>query len=107
MAIVGMGTVILFANGNAMGTHTVNMSPSNVAAQTGLDYTSGSGVHKVGIVGFRFRPAVDGPEEVVNFGDHWLNWPNTIFADRLTSITFGVANGSGSLTAFANIFWWG
>ena len=105
MPIIGMATRDLSATGSFIGTVTVNMAPSNVAAQVGLQQTIDDGVHQVGIVSYRFRPTLDGPEQQVDFGG-WPFWASTVFVARMTSITFGVANATGSMRAYGNIFFW-
>jgi hypothetical protein len=104
MPIIGMATRDLWADGSFIGTVTVNMAPSNVAAQVGLQQTTKNGVHQVGIVSYRFRP-IQGPEQQVDFGE-WWSWASTVFVERMTSITFGVANATGSMRAYGNIFFW-
>jgi hypothetical protein len=99
-----MATRHLWADGSWIGTLTVNMAPSNVAAQVGLQQTTDHGVHHVGIVSYRFRPT-QGPEQQVDFGE-WFSWPHTVFVERMTSITFGVANATGSMQGYGNIFFW-
>lgn len=106
MPLVGALSVNLSGSDDFIGSVTVNFGPSNVMAQTGLNYTSGSGAHKVGIVRFTHRPEVDGPETTVDFGS-WTKWPPTIFGERVTSVTFGVAVGGDQyLKGYGNVFFW-
>jgi len=106
MPIVGHNFFRLAARGSFIGTVTANFPPSGVVAQASLNYTLGGGTQKVGIVSFRFRPTPDGAEQQVNFGG-WPNWPATVNADRMTSVTFGVASGSNQeLDGIGNVFFW-
>jgi hypothetical protein len=89
------------------GSITVNIAPAYISAQVGYAMVSGGGLHAVGVKGYRYRPTPDGPEKVVDFGS-WPSWPHTIGADRVTSVTFGIALGAHQEAhCYCNLFWWG
>lgn len=100
-------TYNIWATGNHVGSFTIYFSPAYVVAQVGLNYVSGGGAHKVGIVGYTYRPTPDGPEKSVSYGS-WPSWPHTVSRDRMTSVTFGVASGSQqAVTGYGNLYFWG
>jgi hypothetical protein len=89
------------------GSITVNLSAAYISAQAGYHIVSGGGLHAIGIKSYRHRPTVDGPEQTVDFGS-WPNWRHTLGADRVTSVTFGIALGAHQEAhCYGNIFWWG
>lgn len=87
-------------------SYEVNFPPTFTVAQATLSYVTGGGLHKVGIVGFRHRPTADGPEQSVNHGD-WPTWPEFVYVDRMTSVTFGTTVGAQQeCTMIGNLFFW-
>jgi hypothetical protein len=89
------------------GSITINIAPAYISAQVGYHMLSGEGLHKIGIKKYRQRPTTDGPEQEVDFGS-WPNWPHTIGANRVTSVTFGITLGAHQEAhCYGNLFWWG
>lgn len=106
MAIVKVRSIWLKSIGNFVGTATIDFPPSNVFVQASLNYTSGGGRQKVGIVSFRWIGA-DGSNQQADFGG-WPGWAPATNNERMTSVTFGVMTGSNQeLDGFGNVFFWG
>src|SRR5690349_9894783 len=99
-------TIIWSANGSV--TKELNCAAQKAAGQISLGQADGGGLLNSGIRGFRTRPNPGGPENVTDFGDNFYNWPNTVFDQRLTSVTFALALGAHQeATGVCNIFLWG
>ena len=89
------------------GSITVNFAPASISAQAGYYDIDGDGLHHIGIKHYRYRPTPDGVEKDKDYGE-WLNWAHTIGADRVTSVTFGIALGARQEAhCYGNVFWWG
>ncbi|MFG2602280.1 hypothetical protein ACGFT2_01750 [Streptomyces sp. NPDC048514] len=107
MPIAEMNSNILWSStGNV--TLEMNISAQKALGQVSLGQADGAGLCNSGIRGFRTRPNPAGPEKVKDFGSNFYDWPNTVFDQHLTSVTFALALGSGQEgTAVCNIFQWG
>jgi hypothetical protein len=103
MPIVGLDTESIDAYNGSV-TVEVNFSPHFVAAQISLSYVSGQGLHHAGIVKHRFRQTPTGPDITVN---HSWYYPNALFINNGTSVTYKLTLGSGqAASALANTFFW-
>jgi hypothetical protein len=99
-------TIIYSANGSV--TKEINCSAQKAVGQISLGQADGGGLLNSGIRGFRARPNPGGPETVTDFGDNFYNWPNTVFDQHLSSVTFALALGANQeATGVCNIFLWG
>lgn len=73
----------------------------------GLYEVDGEGLHHIGIKHYRYRPTPDGADKDKDYGEY-PNWAHTIGADRVTSVTFGIALGARQEAhCYGNLFWWG
>jgi hypothetical protein len=107
MPIVEMRSTIMWSY-NASITKEVNFGAQKALGQISLGQVVGGGLLNSGIRGFRTRPSPAGPENVTDFGDSFYNWPNTVFDERLCSVTFALALGAHQeATGVCNIFRWG
>jgi hypothetical protein len=106
MPIAEMGwTLIWSATGSI--TKEMNFAAQKAVGQISLGQADGGGLLNSGIRGFRTRPTPTGPENVTDFGPNFYNWPNTVFDQRLSSVTFALALGGGQeATGVCNIFFW-
>jgi hypothetical protein len=106
MTITGMqSTLIWSSTGSA--TKEVNIAAQGAVAQISLGQADGGGLLDSGIRGFRTRPNPAGSENVVDFGDNFYNWPNTVFDEHLSSVTFALALGQNQeATGVCNFFFW-
>ncbi|QJS99993.1 hypothetical protein G9272_06610 [Streptomyces asoensis] len=106
MPIANMTWNILWSS---TGTRTLEMNfgAQKAVGQVSLGQADGAGLCNSGIRGFRTRPSSTGAEQVTDFGDNFYNWPNTVFDEHLSGVTFAIALGSGQEgTAVCNIFQW-
>jgi hypothetical protein len=98
-------TIIWSATGSI--TKEVNFGAQKAVGQISLGQADGGGLLNSGIRGFRTRPSPGGPENVTDFGENFYNWPNTVFDQRLSSVTFALALGANQeATGVCNIFLW-
>jgi hypothetical protein len=106
MPITGMQwTLIWSATGSI--TKEVNFGAQGAVGQISLGQADGGGLLNSGIRGFRTRPSPAGPENVTDFGNNFYDWPNTVFDQRLSSVTFALALGAHQeATGVCNIFFW-
>jgi hypothetical protein len=98
----------LIWNYNASKSVEVNIPARSAVAQITLGQADGGGLLNSGIRAFRTRPDPNGPEKPTDFGDNFYNWPNTVFDNRLSSVTFALALGQHQeATGVCNFFFWG
>jgi hypothetical protein len=98
--------LIWSASGNV--TKEVNFGAQKAVGQISLGQADGGGLINAGIRGFRTRPTPGGAENVTDFGTSFYSWPNTVFDQHLSSVTFALALGTGQeATGVCNIFQWG
>ncbi|GGQ90881.1 MULTISPECIES: hypothetical protein [Streptomyces] len=106
MPIADMNWNILWSSTGG-GTLEMNIGAQKAVGQASLGQADGEGLCNSGIRGFRTRPNPAGPENVTDFGDNFYNWPNTVFDQSLTSVTFALALGSHQEgTVVCNILRW-
>jgi hypothetical protein len=106
--ITGMQWLIIWAYNN-LGNRTVevNIPAQGANAQISLGQADGGGLLNSGIRGFRTRPDPNGPEVITDFGNNFYDWPNTVFNQRLSSVTFALALGQNQeATGVCNFFFW-
>jgi hypothetical protein len=87
-----MATNFWQQSGNQIQTMDINFPPRATFVTAALTGTTGEGTHFAGIVEARSRPRPDGEEVVENFGG-WWQWRSSLFRERLTSLTVGIATG--------------
>lgn len=105
--ITGMQWQIIWSY-NTSKSVEVNIPARAAVGQITLGQTSGGGLINSGIRAFRTRPSAGGPESVTDFGNDWHNWPNTVFNNRLSSVTFALALGQRQeSTGVCNFFFVG
>jgi hypothetical protein len=107
-AITNMQWQIIWAF-NSLGSTTaeVNFGAQPTVAQISLGQADGGGLLNSGIRGYRTRPTPDGPEIPVDFGTDFYKWPNTVFDQHLSSVTFALALGQDQeATGVCNLFFW-
>jgi hypothetical protein len=105
MTITGMQWFIIWGTGSK--TVEVNFSAQAAVAQISLGEVDGGGLHNTGIRRFETRPS-PGATNAKDFGNNWYTWPNTLFDQHLSSVTFGLVLGEKhqQATAVCNIFFW-
>jgi len=108
MAITAMQWLIIWAvNDHGSSTAEINFAAQPTVGQISLGQADGGGLLDSGIRGFRTRPDPQGAENVVDFGDNFYNWPNTVFDQHLSSVTFALALGQDQeATGVCNLFFW-
>ena len=106
MALTGMQWALIYSSTGSV-TQEVNMAAQGVVAQVSLGQADGGGLLDSGIRGYRTRPNPAGSEIVVDFGNSFYDWPNTVFDEHLSSVTFALALGSHQeATGVGNLFFW-
>jgi hypothetical protein len=89
-------------------TKTIDFKPGRVSAQVALFEVDGDGLHRAGILGYRYRPDPKGAEKVVHYGPNWSDWKSFVeVVDNMTAITWGIVAGGGqAVHARLDLFWW-
>jgi hypothetical protein len=106
MALTGMQWTLIWSSTGSV-TREVNIAAQGAVAQISLGQADGGGLINSGIRGFRTRPNPGGSENIVNFGDSFYDWPNTVFDERLSSVTFALALGQRQeATGVCNFLFW-
>jgi hypothetical protein len=105
MALIQFGSFEIWSSSGSV-TQEWNFSPRTAHGQISLGQADGGGLLDSGIRGYRNRPA-GGAENVIDFGDNFYNWPNTVFDENLTSVTYALALGAHQeATGVCNLFTW-
>jgi hypothetical protein len=106
--IKGMQWNILWAyNNQGSKTAEVNFGAQPTLAQITLGQTAGGGLINSGIRAYRTRPTPTGPETPIDFGPNFYDWPNTVYKENLSSVTFQLALGQNQeATGVWNLFFW-
>jgi CubicO group peptidase (beta-lactamase class C family) len=98
--LTGMQWSLIYSSTGSV-TQQVNIAPQGAVAQISLGQADGGGLLDSGIRGFA------GGGGVVDFGDNFYNWPNTVFDLELSSVTFALALGQNQeATGVCNILFW-
>jgi hypothetical protein len=106
MALTGMQWTLIWSSSGSV-TQEVNIAAQGAIAQISLGQADGGGLLDSGIRGYRTRPNPAGSENIVNFGDNFYDWPNTVFDEHLSSVTFALALGQNQeATGVCNLLFW-
>jgi hypothetical protein len=92
MPVLNMSTDAWQQSGNQVHTIDINFAPHATFVTAALTGTTGGGTQFAGIVAARSRPRPDGEEVVETFGG-WWQWRSSLFRERLSSVTVGIATG--------------
>jgi hypothetical protein len=106
MALTGMSWNIIYSSNGSV-TKEMNFGAQGAVGQISLGQADGGGLLNSGIRGFRTRPNPGGAESIVDFGSNFYDWPNTVFDEHLSSVTFALALGARQeATGVCNILFW-
>ena len=92
MPVNNMATTAWSQTGGQIHTTDINFAPRSTFVIAALAGTMGGGSQYAGIVSVRSRPEVDGQEVTETFGN-WWEWRASVFRQRMSSVTLGVATG--------------
>ncbi|MGE4248158.1 MAG: hypothetical protein AB7F09_02130 [Parvibaculaceae bacterium] len=92
MPVTNMATTAWRQSGSQIHTTDINFPPRSAFVIAALTGTTGGGTQFAGIVSLRARPEPDGEETTETFGN-WWEWRSSVFRQRLSSVTVGVATG--------------
>ncbi|WP_119274565.1 hypothetical protein [Taklimakanibacter deserti] len=92
MPVINMATTAWKQSGGQIHTADINFAPRSTFVIASLTGTIGEGTQFAGIVSVRSRPQIDGQEVTETFGG-WEQWRSSVFRQRMSSVTVGVATG--------------